>query len=147
MAKNSVLKPKDCACFNIRKTARVLTQEYDHAIVSSGLKTTQFTALAVLDELGSMSITELAEAMEIERTSLTRNLAVLQRDGLVTVLHGRDARTRVVDLTPAGKRKFDESILLWNIAQARLVDRFGRKRYDSLRKELEDLRVAVRSAG
>ena len=145
MAANNQLNPKNCACFNVRKTARVLTQEYDQTMVASGLKTTQFSALAVINRLGSTTITALAEAMEIERTSLTRNLGLLQRDGLVLITTGEDARSRIVELTPLGKKKLDAATVLWETAQARVLDKFGKKRYESLRQELEQLRAVVQS--
>ena len=146
MAVSSELQPKNCACFSVRKTARVLTQEYDQTMSASGLKTTQFSALAVIKRIGPVTITELAHAMEIERTSLTRNLGLLQRDGLVLVTTGADARSRIVELTKLGVKKFDEAIVLWEVTQKRVVEKFGKKRYESLRTELEELRAVVQSS-
>jgi DNA-binding MarR family transcriptional regulator len=145
MTVSSELKPMNCACFNVRKTARVLTQEYDQSLVDCGLKTTQFSALAVINRLGPIKITALAKAMEIERTSLTRNLGLLQRDGLVLVRPGEDARSRLVELTRLGREKFDEAIGLWETTQARVLDKFGKKRFETLRRELEELREVVQS--
>ena len=144
MPKSNNLEPKNCACFNVRKTARVLTQEYDQFITPSGLKTTQFSALAVIRRLGPIMISDLALAMEIDRTSLTRNLKLIERDGFIKMRPGEDARSRIVEITPAGQEKLDEAQVLWKVVQSRIVENFGEKRFKFLRDELEALRSVVR---
>jgi DNA-binding MarR family transcriptional regulator len=145
MPKLRVLKTENCACFNVRKTARVLTQEYDQFITPSGLKTTQFTALAVIDRLGPIMITDLAKAMEIERTSLTRNLKLIEKNGFIKTRPGEDARSRIVELTEAGGEKLEEAQVLWKNIQSRIVKNFGEERFAFLRDELAALRSAVQS--
>lgn len=140
-----VLSPFDCACFNTRKTARVLGQVYDRALEPSGLKNTQFTALAVADAHDGISITELAQAMEIERTTLTRNLRLLERDGLVKIGPGLDGRSKTVVLTAKGKRLLDAALPLWKAAQERMLREFGANRWKSLRKELDAMRGSLQA--
>jgi len=147
MPRSSLLEAKNCACFNVRKTARVLTQEYDQSITPSGLKTTQFSALAVIRRLGPIMITDLAKAMEIERTSLTRNLKLIERDGFIKLRSGEDARSRIVEITGAGQEKLDEAQVLWRTVQSRIVEKFGEKRFEFLRDELEALRSVVQPTG
>ena len=143
MSRSSLLEARNCACSNVRKTARVLTQEYDRSITPSGLKTTQFSTLAVIRSLGPIMITDLAKAMEIERTSLTRNLKLIERDGLIKSRSGEDARSRIVEITGAGQEKLDEAQALWKIVQSRIVEKFGEKRFEFLRDELAALRSVV----
>ncbi len=138
MAKAS--NPLDCACFNTRKTARVLGQVYDRALEPSGLKNTQFTALAVADAYDGISITELSKAMAIERTTLTRNLKVLERDGLVKVGPGADGRSKTVRLTAKGKRRLEAALPLWKQAHERMLRDFGANRWKSLQRELDLMR-------
>ena len=138
MAKAS--NPLDCACFNTRKTARALGQVYDRALEPSGLKNTQFTALAVADAYDGISITELSKAMAIERTTLTRNLKVLERDGLVKVGPGADGRSRTVRLTAKGKRRLEAALPLWKQAHERMLRDFGANRWKSLQRELDTMR-------
>lgn len=126
----------ECACFNIRKTARVIARAYDQALEPSGLKNTQFTALALIDRLAPLTISELAEIMEIERTTLTRNLRILARDGLVSIRKGADARSKRIGLTAEGKARVGAAMPLWERAQSGLLDRFGKRRWSSLQKEL-----------
>ena len=135
--------PLDCACFNTRKVARLLGQVYDRALEPSGLKNTQFAALAVAAGHGPISITELSRSMEIERTTLTRNLQLLQRDGLVRIGTGVDARSKTVTVTARGKRRLKAALPLWAAAQERVSQTFGGKRWKSLRAELDAMRASL----
>ena len=92
---------RDCTCFNLRKATRAVTQFYDDALRPTGLRVTQFSLLGVIDAFGTASITELAPEAVMDRTTLTRNLAVLEDEGLIRVEQGDDARVRQVSLTPA----------------------------------------------
>lgn len=108
----------DCLCFNLRRAARRITQTYDHALAPAGLKATQFSLLAVLAKQGKgIGITDLAEQLGMDRTTLTRNLAVVERKGLVQIMSGDDPRSKSVTLTPAGKTHLDTAAPLWRKAQ------------------------------
>lgn len=138
--------PMDCVCFNTRKTARLLAQMYDRALEPSGLKNTQFTALAIANRSGPISITELSRTMDVERTTLTRNLQLLQRDGLVKLGAGADARSKTVIVTGKGRNRIREAQPLWEAAQEEVLRVFGRKRWKSLRGELDAVRRTLRSS-
>ncbi len=119
---------EDCSCFNLRRAARRVTQVYDHALASSGLKTTQFSLLAVLtrkDATEGVAIIRLAEKLGMDRTTLTRNLAVIERNGLVTVRTGDDPRSRLVVLTKAGRSALECAAPLWAKAQAEMAGKIG----------------------
>jgi DNA-binding MarR family transcriptional regulator len=133
-----------CACFNIRKATRAVTQFYDDLLRSSGLRTTQFTLLLLLRGHGPMSINGLADAAGTDRTTLTRNLAVLGERKLVRIRPGEDARVRVVELTEAGGEAVSVAFPLWQRAQALIAKRVGQ---DRLARLLSDLGAAVEAAG
>ena len=139
------LSPLDCVCFNTRKVARLLGQVYDRALEPSGLKNTQFAALAVANEYEGISIAELSREMEIERTTLTRNLQVLERDGLVRIGPGADGRSKTVVVTAKGRRKLAAAMSLWTAAQKQVLREFGTKRWNSLRGELDAMRASLRA--
>jgi len=112
----------------LRRAARRVTQVYDHALASSGLKTTQFSLLAVLsreDATEGVAIIRLAEKLGMDRTTLTRNLAVVERNGLVTVRTGDDPRSRLVVLTKAGRSALESAAPLWAKAQAEMAGKIG----------------------
>lgn len=126
-----------CACFNVRKAARAITQLYDDALRPSGLRATQFTLLVFLGGRGPTSVTELADVTVTDRTTLTRNLAILEERGLIEIRPGDDARVRLVELTPAGHRAVAAAVPLWERAQASLAELVGGERVARLRESLD----------
>ncbi|MFL5582051.1 MAG: MarR family winged helix-turn-helix transcriptional regulator [Gemmatimonadaceae bacterium] len=132
-----------CACLNIRKAARAVTQLYDDVLRPSGLRNTQLTLLMLLRGHGAMSITRLAEVAMADRTTLTRNLALLEERQLVRIVPGEDGRVRMVELTDAGDDAIDEAFPLWEKAQGLITQRMGR---DALARLLTELSGAVRAA-
>ena len=113
-----------CACANLRKAARVVTQVFDGVLAPSGLKATQFTLL-VTSRL-------MAGTMAMDRTTLSRNLKPLVREGLLEVRPGEDGRTRLVKVTPEGERALAGAYPLWKRAQAAVVTALGSDRFEAL---------------
>lgn len=111
-----------CVCYNARKVARAVTRLYDDMLRPSGLRATQLTLLMVIDAMGEPSITALAEQLVMDRTTLARDLRPLEAAGWVAVAPGRDRRTRIVRLTPAGGATLRDALPLWRAAQTALVD-------------------------
>jgi DNA-binding MarR family transcriptional regulator len=137
------LNPMDvagCTCANLRKATRVVTQVYDQALAPVGLRATQFTLLATLAQTGDAAVTRLAEALVMDRTTLTRNLKPLIARGLIRVGQERDQRVRQIHLTDDGMKLFDRARPAWEEAQARLVEGLGATRWAGL---LDDLSLTV----
>lgn len=133
-----------CACFSLRRAARMMAQLYDQALQPVGIKNTQFSLLAALSRHGPAPIVELAERMAMDRTTLTRNLRVLESRALVRRGPGPDGRTRSVSVTPAGRRLLRRAIPHWRRAQARVRESFGDARWLGFRDELADIeRLAI----
>ena len=112
-----------CYCTQSRRLARALTDAYDQALAPSGLKVTQFSLLRMVARLESPTISALAEATGLDRSTLGRNLKVLQKDGWAALSAGDDERTRIVSLTKAGDLAVQRAVPLWNSAQARLHEK------------------------
>lgn len=87
-----------------------------------------------------MSITQLAEQAVMDRTTLARNLDLLEREGLVRIQPGEDGRVREVTLTGAGRGKLAAALPLWEKAQAQVTKKLGAGRWDRL---LADLSAAI----
>ena len=128
-----------CACANLRKASRAVTQLYDESLQPSGLRATQYTLLVALSLTGSISITDLAQKLVMDRTTLTRNLTLLEHQGLVTIAPGTDQRTRLVTLTNQGLEAVAKSLPLWEQAQTRIVSGLGRDRWNTLLADLSDV--------
>lgn len=129
-----------CASLNLRKASRLVTQIYDKSLQPSGLRSTQLPVLVTLATDGPTTITNLADELLMDRTSLARLLRPLEIAGLIEIVPGKDRRTRGVSLTDQGMEAVAEAIPLWEEAQAFVIDRLGRKRWRDL---LEQLSVAV----
>lgn len=137
---SELAKCAECACFNIRKASRAVTQLYDGILQPSGLRTTQFSLLAILSLAGPTTITRMGQMLVMDRTTLGRNLKPLVNRGLLAIGTGQDQRTRVVTLTASGRDALAKAFPLWEKAQASVVERLGRKRWSTL---LSDLSATV----
>lgn len=121
-----------CSCANLRKAARAVTQSFDAALAPAGLKATQFTVLATVERLGEAPMTHLAEALVMDRTTLTRNLKPLERAGWLRLSEGEDRRVRRIALTRAGRALLNRARPLWQAAQGRVVEGLGEDRWSGL---------------
>ncbi|MFQ5984413.1 MAG: MarR family winged helix-turn-helix transcriptional regulator [Alphaproteobacteria bacterium] len=133
-----------CACFNFRKAARSVTQLFDGVLQPSGLQATQLSVLVALRLAGSATMTRLARELVMDRTTLTRNLKPLEREGLVEIASGKDRRVRLVRLTPKGRWSLRQALPLWEKAQARVVARLGSRRWRTLLDEISAAVAATR---
>ncbi len=87
----------------MRKSARKITQFYENSLRDAGIKPTQFTILATLANTGPIQLTQLADRLLLERTGLTRNLNILERNAWIEIRPGEeDSRQRVVSLSRKG---------------------------------------------
>jgi DNA-binding MarR family transcriptional regulator len=135
-----------CACNQLRRAARAMTQRYERALASSGLKATQLPILVGLSHSRPVPLTRLAEGLALDRTTLTRNLRVLEQAGLVTtVADATDARVRLVALTDAGARLLADALVIWRELQVELEREFGAPRLRALAGELSSLTDAVQA--
>ena len=110
-----------CACATVRRTDRVLTQFYDEILAPSGLYITQFTLLATLSQAAPVTINRLAEIMDMDRTTLSRNLEVLVKQHMVRIEEGEDRRMRQVHLTQEGEQALRRALPLWQESSTRLA--------------------------
>ena len=115
-----------------RSATRAVTHHYDEALSACGLRGTQFTLLAAVTFAGEATMTQLAETLVMDRTTLTRNLGPLKREGLIKAGRGKDRRTRVVAVTERGRRALREAYPLWEKAQAAVVKGLGPKAWKEL---------------
>jgi DNA-binding MarR family transcriptional regulator len=132
---SSLLETTRCLCLAARRASRAITREFDQALRPRGLRATQFTLLAALHLTGPKAIGELAELLSADRTTLTRNLALAEQHGWVTLQPGReDARSRIASVTPKGSRVLNAAMPAWRETQRRLTDLMGAQAAASLRK-------------
>lgn len=117
--------PLNCLTFNLTRAARALTRGFEEAARATGLTSSQFATLALLDGMGELSVGTVAEHLGSDRTTMTRNLDILTRNGLIAPVEGPDRRTRVVTLTPEGRERLGQAMPIWAEWQRRQVERLG----------------------
>jgi DNA-binding MarR family transcriptional regulator len=126
-----------CLCFNIRKSARAITQLYEDALRPTGLRATQFSLLVATRVMGTATINDLAKGLAMDRTTLTRNLRPLEKQGFIRILPGKkDRREREVTLTLAGQEILSEALPLWETVQKTVIETLGQGRVTRLLKDL-----------
>ena len=125
-----------CNCRALRQASRHVSQIYDAHLAPHGLRASQYSVLHTLDRMGPVSIKDLAKAMVMDRTTLGRALGPLERDGLLVVGAGGDARTRSLRLTPDGKARLTAAATGWQQAQTAFESAFGREDASELRSVL-----------
>ena len=108
---------RQCVCTAARRASRELTRAFEKTMRGSGVRGTQFTLLATLVQTGPIPTTRLADFHGLERTTLTRNLRLLVRDGFVRIDEGEDRRVHKVAITPAGEEAARRAYPFWKKAQ------------------------------
>jgi DNA-binding MarR family transcriptional regulator len=123
-----------CNCTALRKASLRISQLYDSALSSSGLKTTQRAILAQIGRSQPTTVGNLAEALVMDSGALAHTLKPLERDRLVVIkIDPEDRRNRLIALTPLGRTRLAASDALWKNAQRAFEQAFGRVKSDALR--------------
>ena len=125
-----------CNCFYLRRAARLVTRQYAETMKAAGLKSSQFTILAIISKYGRLTITELANKMGLERTSLSRTLRPLEKDGLIIISEEQERRRRYIELTKPGKAAYKKALPLWNEAQHQFKEQLGAEDLKTLKSLL-----------
>jgi len=128
-----------CVGFNLRKASRLLKRLYDEAFEPLGLKGTQFSLLMAVVGNNGATIGELAQPLGMERSTLSRNITVLQKKRLVTVEEGEDRRQQRISITDSGVSVLRKALPLWQEVQERLAGELGEERIKSLLEDLQSL--------
>jgi DNA-binding MarR family transcriptional regulator len=121
-----------CMCASFRRASRVLTQHYDAALRPLGLRATQFTLLQALSLAGEVSQGMLGEILAIDSTTLTRTLAIMERQGWIASRSGKDRRERLLSLSKAGRVEYNRAQPHWEKVQQDLRAQFGTKHWNEL---------------
>lgn len=114
-----------CACTALRKAARAVSRAYDDALSGTGMTIAQFSVLRHVARGGEMPLSRLAEALVMDRTSLYRALAPLERQGWIDTAQASHGRARIASLTEAGRAAMEGATEPWRKAQERLIGALG----------------------
>lgn len=134
----NINETKNCTCFNLRKASRAVTQAYDEALKPSGLRATQLQVLNVVAHTGPATMSDLANTLVMDRTTLTRNLKPLMNQGLLRNVAGEDRRQRPIAITNKGKQSLKKALPYWQQAQESVAKGLGTKRFAELLINLQE---------
>jgi len=138
--------PHGCSSQKLRQLSRRVSQHFDHIVASSGLKTTQYSLLSNIVRLEPVRPGDLASELEMDASTLTRNLQPLVAQGWVVVGPGADGRSRYVSATPAGRDKRAEAQREWKKAQLAFNARVGEDMVVRLHTLIDDCLAKLNEA-
>ena len=134
----------ECACSDLRRATRAVSRMYEDYLRGEGLTATQFALLGLIRAEKQLSISALGRHMVMDRTSITRALAPLERDGLIHSRPGADKRIRIVSLTNKGRKLAERAEPRWRQAQEALLETIGEDHWRAMLTLLRDTTRRVR---
>lgn len=136
-------KPSVCNCLNLRRASQAITHVYDELLKPCGLRVNQFSLLAHIKGLEPVSVSDLALAMRLDRTTLVRNLRSLEEQGFIEDIAATGARSRQPKLTERGLKLTLEAEAVWSEAQNSLVNYLGKEKVATLTELLSKIEALV----
>ncbi len=139
---NHLMPADPCICISTRKAANALTNLYDEALEKSGIKVTQYSLLKTIDRSSEITINELSKQTKLNRTTLTRNLAILESDELIELISDpEDLRKSIVRLTKSGEKALKKAQTSWEQVQKKAKKVLGKdlEFYVELNRKLSEL--------
>ncbi|MFK8250083.1 MarR family winged helix-turn-helix transcriptional regulator [Ancylobacter terrae] len=126
-----------CYCTRLRAAGRRIAAIYDAALEPLGINVAQFALLRMIERRQKVSLTELGRVAELDRSTMGRNVRVLERLGLAAAGRGEDQRESVVTLTAAGAELLIRAAPLWEACQRTVEARLGPERIEALDELLQ----------
>jgi DNA-binding MarR family transcriptional regulator len=114
-----------CYCAALRKATRRVTATYDAALAQHGITLAQFSLLRTLGRHGPLSLTELGNRMELDRSTIGRNIRVIEKSGLVQPAPRPDSREAAIELSARGRALLATAEPLWAATQDSLEAKLG----------------------
>jgi DNA-binding MarR family transcriptional regulator len=130
--------PRGCTNLKLRQASRRVTRHYEACLAPTGLKITQYSLLSYAVKLGPLQAGELAAALQMDASTLSRNLQPLLHKGLLSASAGADARCRLIEATPEGHAARAGAQNAWKAAQQSLNQRLGSARMAALHNLLDE---------
>ena len=144
---DAISTPQGCTNFRLRSLSRLTSRHYDAHIAQAGIKTTQYSLLSHVLHRGPLRPTDLADALNLDASTLTRNLKPMLLAGWVTQTEGVDARSRLIAVTEAGREKRAEALRCWRTAQREINALLGVERVLALHALIDESIELLRHAG
>ena len=135
---------RSCACGNLRKTTRTITQFYDKMLLPTGLRSTQCLLLLDISFNENISVSNLANILLMDQSTVTRNVELLRKSGYIDIKkEDRDSRKKCITITDKGLKTLEVAMPLLKKAQSKIEDGIGKERIKELLKTLKDIEKLV----
>ena len=131
-----------CICISVRKAANNISKLYDRELSALHIKITQYSVLKNIQDLDNPSVNELSKTLDLERTTVLRNLEKLKKMDLISYKKNDVYKVKVVSLTVNGKKKLNESKIIWGKTQRKFLNAFGlnnKNQFDSFMNKISKL--------
>ena len=114
-----------CICISLRKAANHISKLYDHELSALDIKITQYSTLKNIKDLGNPTINDLSRKLDLERTTVLRNLDKLKKVDLISYKKNDISKIKVITLTVNGIKKLKEAEVIWEKTQQKFLNAFG----------------------
>src|SRR5205814_9598083 len=132
---------RTCIAVRLRLLNRVVTNFYDDALRPLGLKVSQLNILIVTARLGLARPVQVCDILQLDTSTLSRNVERMRAHGWLEVVPGEDARTQSFRLTTQGNRLIEEAVPAWEEAQRQASELLGDQGIALLDKAAKKLRA------
>ena len=143
----NVLKPQGCTNLKLRQLSRLVSRHCESFLAPTGLRGTQYSLLSYVVTLGPLRLGDLALVMQLDASTLSRNLQPLLDRGLARVEVGEDARSRVVQASAEGQALRRDAQQAWKRAQLALNQKLGSRRVAALHTLIDECRAKLAPEG
>jgi len=133
-----------CVANNFRKTYRQILKYYDDIISESGLHGTQFPVMLAISRSQPVSVSNLAKIMDVDRTTISRSIKLLEKEGFIFFSHSSDSRVKNIALTAEGLKAFEHAVPLWQKAQNSILEKIGEDEWGNMLRGFEKLTEIVK---
>lgn len=114
-----------CVCISLRKAANHISKLYDHELSALDIKITQYSTLKNIQDLGNPTVHELSRKLDLERTTVLRNLDKLKKIDLISYKKNDVNKIKVISLTVNGTKKLNDAEVIWKKSQQKFLNAFG----------------------
>ena len=131
-----------CICISLRKAANHISKLYDHELSALDIKITQYSTLKNIQDLGNPTVNELSRKLDLERTTVLRNLDKLKKIDLISYKKNDISKIKVITLTVNGIKKLKEAEVIWEKTQQKFLNAFGlnnKKEFDLFMNKISKL--------
>lgn len=142
------IAPKGCTHLKLKQASRLVARHYEAFVAPTGLRNMQYSLLSHVVKLGPLRAGELAAAMRLDASTLSRNMQPLIERGLLRLEpDSNDARSKVVSVTPGGEALRAEAQRAWKRAQLALNQKLGPARVVALHGLIDECMTLLEDEG